>query len=166
VFLPPQGHVVGKLPQLYDFLLQQPKDVLIASLTEEVNDLPTFAKRSILVGREYGIPYHLGYYNQIRQRATDLVAAQYSPTIAAAQNLIRQYGVDFFLLDRGALAPIYIADSSDWMRQFEPAASEALAQLQQGKVPALFQLIDRCSVLEVRNFVLLQADCIRGVPLK
>jgi hypothetical protein len=34
----------------------QPQDIRIASLAEEANNIPTFAQRSILVGREYAIP--------------------------------------------------------------------------------------------------------------
>jgi hypothetical protein len=154
---------------LYQFLKTQPKDILIATLSEEANNIPTFSQRSILVGREYALPFHLGYYRQIRQRAIDLIRAQYSQDLAAAQQLIQKYGVDFWLLERTAFTPEYLTSKSPWLRSFEPAFwlrsfepafTEALANLEQGKKPALAELIKRCSVFEQESLVVLQAKCI------
>ncbi|RMF22257.1 MAG: hypothetical protein D6756_10950, partial [Cyanobacteria bacterium J083] len=58
----------GRVPELYDFFAQQPKDTLIASLASRSDKIPPFSHRSILVGRKYAIPYHLGYYLPFRQR--------------------------------------------------------------------------------------------------
>jgi len=52
------------------------------------DNLPTFFS-SILVGREYAIPYHLGYYRQFRQRMLALIRAQYSLDLVAVQTLIQ-----------------------------------------------------------------------------
>lgn len=105
---------------------------LIASLAEEANNLPTFAQRSILVGREYAIPYQLGYYRQFRQRTLELINAQYSPNLTAAKNLIHKYKIDFWLLDKAAFTPEYIANNS-WLKQYQPATAEAITLLQQKK---------------------------------
>lgn len=152
-------YVVGKSPALYEFLQQQPKNSLIASLSDEADNLPTFAQRPILVGREYSIPNHLGYYNQVRQRILDLIQAQYSPDLIAVQNLIQKYGVDFWLLDQTAFTPEYLA-SNKWLRQFQPATAEAILQLQQNKTPAIAKQIDRCQVFSQNDFVLLKAECV------
>ncbi len=158
------GYVVGGVPELYEFFQQQPKDILIASVADEVNNLPTFSQRSILVGSEYAIPYHLGYYRFFRQRTLELIQAQYSQDEAVAQTFIQKYGIDFWLLDRAALTPEYIANNR-WLKQFQPA-QEALARLQQGKTPALASFTKRCSVFEVERLVVLQADCIAKTPQK
>ena len=160
---PNTKYKAGIYPNLYQFLQQQPKDSLIASLSEEANNLPTFAQRPILVGREYAIPYHWGYYSKFRQQTLELIQAQYSPDIAAAQTLIRNYGVDFWLLDRGAFTPGYLTDNS-WYRQYQPATAEAIAQLQQGKTSAVSQAMQRCTVFESEAFVVLQAQCILSEP--
>lgn len=156
------GYVVGGVPSLYEFFQAQPKDILIASLSEEVNNLPTFSQRSIFVGSEYAIPYHLGYYRQFRQRTLQLIQAQYSQKLADLQNFIQKYGVDFWLLDRAAFTPEYIA-SDRWITQFQPA-EDALARLQQGFTPALASFTKRCSVFETESLILLQADCIANSP--
>lgn len=156
---PNTKYKIGSFPTLYQFFQAQPKDSLIASLAEEANNLPTFTQRSILVGREYAIPYQLGYYLQFRQRTQELINAQYSLKLAAAQNLIQKYGIDFWLLDKAAFTPEYVANNS-WLRQYQPATAEAIALLQQGKIPALSQVVERCQVFDRDSFVILKAECI------
>ena len=63
---------VGTATTLYEFFQKQPKDIMIASLSLEADNLPTFAQRSVLVSREYAIPYHMGFYRPFRQRVIDL----------------------------------------------------------------------------------------------
>ncbi|HEY9649238.1 MAG TPA: hypothetical protein V6C95_01145 [Coleofasciculaceae cyanobacterium] len=152
------GYIIGQEPKLYEFFQKQPKDSLIASLSEEVNNLPTFSQRSILVGSEYAIPYHVGYYHPFRQRILELIQAQYSPNLGDAQNLIQKYGIDFWMFDRTAFTPDYI-DNNSWLEQFEPAA-DALTKLHQGSILALSKVSQSCTVFETDNLVVLQADCI------
>jgi hypothetical protein len=161
---PKVNYEVGEVPQLYKFFQAQPKDILIASLVKDVNYLPTFSQRSILVGREHSIPYHIGYYTQIRQRTNDLIKAQYSTDIKEVHSFIQKYGVDFWILDRAAFTPGYLTeDLKDrnriWIRQYQSTA-EALAKLEQGTVPALASVTERCSVFATESLVVLQAECI------
>jgi hypothetical protein len=146
----------GKNPQLYEFLARQPKDILIASLASDVENLPMFARRSILVGREIALPFHKGYYTQIRQRIVDLVNAQYSPDIRELDTFIRKYGVTYLLVDRNAFTPEYAARDK-WIMQHQPAVKE---RLKEGVVPALSILMEQCSVFETNGLVLISADCI------
>jgi len=152
-------YVRGGVPALYQFLQQQPKDSLIASLTSETDNLPTFAKRPILVGKEYALPFHTRYYTQFHQRAIDLINAQYSPELEQVKGFIHKYGVNFWLLDRTAFKPEYIANNG-WIKQYQPAAAEAIAKLTQGNTPALSKLINRCAILAPESLVVLQARCI------
>ena len=165
------GYVTGTVPSLYEFFGQQPKDTLIASLAEEGRNLPTFTKRSVLTAREYAIPFHTGYYAQIRQRTIDLIEAQYSPDLNRVQSFIQKYGIDFWLLERTAFTPNYLAENHRslnqvWIRQYQPATNNALVSLEAGTVPALAQLSQSCSVFETENFIVLQADCIVRASMK
>jgi hypothetical protein len=162
VFISENAQLIGGAPRLYQFFAGQPKDVLIASLSEEVNSLPTYSQRSILVGREYVLPYHIGYYTQMRQRAIDLLTAQYSPDLAEVQQFVRQYGVDFWLIDRDAFDPEYIEDS-DWLMQFAATAEAAIDRLAQAP-PVLQQKLKQCTALRLKRFVVLKADCVAGAP--
>ncbi|MBH8561349.1 hypothetical protein I8748_04010 [Nostoc sp. CENA67] len=144
---------------LYKFLQQQPKDSLIASLSDEADNIPTFAQRSILVGREYALPFHLGYYSPIRQRTSDLIVAQYSDNLTAAKQLIQKYKVNFWLVERTAFQPEYLTEKT-WLQSFQPAFAEAVSSLSQGNVPALTKVTSRCSVLETERFIVLKAECV------
>lgn len=160
------SYKVGRFPTLYEFFQDQPKDALIASLEEEADNLPIYSHRSTLVGNEYAIPFHVGYYRQIHQRATDLIRAQYSQDLVESKNFIQKYGVDFWLLDRAAFTSEYLAQDNSrnlWLRQFSPT-KEALDRLEQGKIPALADFMKRCSVFESENLVVLQAKCITKAP--
>jgi hypothetical protein len=157
---PKSLYVVGSVPDLYHFLQQQPKDSLIASLSDETDNLPTFAKRPILVGRRYALPFHIRYYNEFRQRANDLIQAQYSPDLNQVNQFIRHYGVKFWLLDRDAFSPTYI-ERNRWIMQY-PAAATAIAQLRNGTVPGLSKLMQKCAVVRSQNLVLLQTQCIEA----
>ena len=65
----------GRVPSLYEFFQQQPKNILIASLALEANNLPNFANRSVLVAPEYAIPFNVGYYQDFSQITSDLIRA-------------------------------------------------------------------------------------------
>ena len=162
VFLSENAQLIGGVPNLYEFFAQQPKDVMIASLSEEVNSVPTFSQRSILVGREYVLPYHIGYYREMRQRAIDLLTAQYSSDPATVKNFVDQYGVDFFVLDRDAFEVDYI-DDSDWLEQFQPVAEDAIDRLERKERPILQRAVRECTVLRLRRLSVLEADCVVGV---
>ena len=148
----------GEEEAIYEFLQQQPKDTLIASISEKANYLPTFAKRLVLTSEMYAIAYHVGYYNKIRQRTLDIVRAQYSPQLDPAVNLIREYGVNYWLLDRVAFTPPYLSHY-DWLMQYEETR-DALQRLQQGIVPALSTTVERCTILASEEALLLDANCI------
>ncbi len=149
----------GTATALYEFFRQQPKDIMIASLLPEADNLPTFAQRSILVSREYAIPYHMGYYRPFRQRAIDLITAQYSPEIAVVTEFIQKYDITFWLWSEAIFIPEYIHDNN-WIRQHKPFAQNAIASLRQGKTPAVLDYQDRCTVFADGTYTVIDAKCI------
>ncbi|MBD2546698.1 hypothetical protein [Planktothricoides raciborskii] len=156
---PRTDYVVGSVPQVYEFFAQQPKDILIASVAEEVNNIPAFSQRSILIGGEgYPVPYHTGYYRQIRDRTLDLITAYYSQNLNQLEEFIQEYSIDFFLVETGSFTPDYIRQSN-WMMQYQPAANQAIAQLETGSSPLLAQIGDRCTRLQVKNLKIIDANC-------
>ncbi|MGB3264779.1 MAG: hypothetical protein WBA89_12600 [Microcoleus sp.] len=155
---PTVGYVEGKMPALYKFFQQQPKDILIASIAAEADNLPTFSQRSVLVAKEYAVPYQKGYYSKYRQRVSDLIRAQYTPERTVLQNFINQYGVDFWMLDRNALTLEYLEDYG-WLNQFD-STPQAMLALKQGKIPALASAITSCAVFQNEILVVLDASCI------
>jgi len=156
---PTTAYREGNAPQLYQFLQAKPVDTLVASLAAEANNIPTFAKRPILVGAEYAIPYHWGYYQQFRQRTSDLITAQYTSDPEVLTNFIQQYQVDVWLLDKAAFNLDYLR-SDDWLQQYQSATEKAELNLQQGKTPVLQTLLKECTQFENENLLLLSSDCI------
>lgn len=157
---PVTNYVVGKAPQLYEYLAQQPSDIRIASLALEANNIPTFAKRSILVSSEYALPYHQGYYSQIKQRAKDLIQAQYSPNLEQVKKIIRKYKIDFWLLDSQALTLEYVRKNHRLQQLNNTATTLVRAQMENGIIPSLLNVQESCLVLDIQDLVLLEAKCI------
>ncbi|HBE19858.1 MAG TPA: hypothetical protein DDW51_20145, partial [Cyanobacteria bacterium UBA11367] len=149
----------GHFPTLYHFFESQPKDSLISSVAEEANNIPTFAQRSILVGREYAIPYHLGYYRQFRQRIIELIQAQYTPDMTELKDFIRKFGIDFWLLEENSFTPQYLAQNQ-WLQPYQPAILEAEKNIAQGIIPALSKVVNDCSVFNREGFIVLKSTCI------
>ena len=157
---PNTRYIAGEFPSLYKFFEQQPKDIIIASLAEEANNLPSFAKRSILAGGEgYALPYHPTYYNEIRQRTVNMIEAQYSANISEVKDFINNYGVDFWLLDKKALTVEYVAKDR-WLKQYQPIRDEVLAHLKKGTLPTLSKVMNSCNIFDNDNLIVLQAECI------
>ncbi|MGV2826929.1 hypothetical protein ACLFKQ_02970 [Myxosarcina sp. GI1(2024)] len=152
-------YIRGDATALYQFLQQQPKNTLIASLTSETDNLPSFTQRSILASREYAIPYHTGYYFPFRQRAIATIAAQYSPDIEVVKNFIRQYDVDLWLIESSSFSPEYLKGDR-WLAQHQQIVRQVTASLQRGNIPALVGLKDRCSVFSDGKFDVLATQCI------
>ena len=160
-----QNWRIGTAPEIYQYLAQQPKDILVASISEEVNNIPAFAQRSILVGREFAMAYHPSYHNQIKQRTVDLLQAQYSVDINSIQSFIGMYSIDYWLLDKNAFSPQYLREK-DWLinSSWSNKTAEAIEQIDANSNFILNELISSCSVISTRDFDLLDSDCILRSP--
>ncbi len=161
---PNPDYVHAPAPEVYEFLAEQPKDSMVASLSEIANNIPSLAKRSILTGSEIANPYHMGYYNQIQQRTYDLMAAQYSLDKQEVRSFLETYGVDFWLVDANAYKADYILNNS-WLRQIEPTAMAAMENLQAGRKPVVERLMRPCAVLRSEGRIVLDSQCLlENVP--
>ncbi|MEM6519355.1 MAG: hypothetical protein AAF722_08510 [Cyanobacteria bacterium P01_C01_bin.70] len=149
----------GKAFELYEFLATQPKDLMLASLSTEANNIPSFAGRSVLVSAETAIPYHQGYYREIEQRSRDLIAAQFTTEPAVLHGFIQKYGVTHWLLDAYAYNPDFWAGNG-WMQQYQPEAHQAVLSLRYGRIPVLATVSDRCDRFNHNDYRVLDASCI------
>lgn len=154
---PKTPYVTGTVPVLYEFLLQQPQDIVIASTSEEADNIPIFANRSVLVGKEFALPFHTKYYAQLKQRMLDIINTQYSQNIDQVKDFIQKHRITYWLLERSAFTSEYIVNNN-WLQQYQPAAQQAINKLQ--NPPILSTLMDSCAVIKTDNLVLLLAECI------
>jgi hypothetical protein len=170
---PRTSYQVGTNLDLYQFFKEQPQDILIASLEPETDNFPTFSQRSVLVAQEYSIAYHMGYYKQFRQRLLDLIKAQYSPSLEPTKQLIKNYGVDFFILNKSAFEPKYILQNI-WLNglrisisangdELAESIQDSLEFLQAGKIPALAYTLGTCSIYQTSSVLVLDARCISKI---
>lgn len=159
------GYVTGYVPDLYKFLETQPKNTLVASLVPEAANLPSFAKRSVLATKEYGIAFKKDYYSQFKQRMKDTLAAQYSPNISDVQSFNRKYKVTHWLIEESSFNPDYLAKQSAWLVLcFQPEEGIARRFLESGGSSALAKVIDECAVFRGSGgMILLSADKINRI---
>ena len=156
-----QNWRIGTAPEIYEYLAQQPKDIIVASLSKEVNTISAFAQRSIFVGEEFALAYHPSYYNQVRERAIALIQAQYTPNIEVLKSFIQQYDIDYLLLDKAAFTSDYSLDQ-DWLinSSWSDVTRNAIADLESGVSPALVEFVEPCSVVSTEDLNLLDTACI------
>ena len=163
-WFPSLGYRLGDYPQLYKFLQATNKQTMVASLLPEASNIPSFAQRSVFVGEEYGIPYHLGYYTIFRQRVKDLITAHYSQDLDELKAFIQSSGVDFWLVSDSTFRPEYLQQNR-WLQHFQPDTDNAIAILQtletnSGKI-ALRQLQATCTVFTEQDLNLLDSNCLQ-----
>ena len=152
------GYVTGNSPELYQFLQRQPKNVLIASLSSQADFIPSLAKRSVLVSEEYSIPYHWDYYQQIRQRAKDLIHAQYSYSQTEIEQFINKYKIDLWLIDKDAFTTQYLKNNA-WLNQFQPETKNAINKLNNSDRLFVQNQEDRCAVFKTPQLYVLDTRC-------
>ncbi len=150
----------GRAAALYEFFATQPKDSLIAGLVPEVDNLPTFSYRSVLVGAETAISYHQGFYQEIQARARSLITAQYSPDLSVLQAFIQNYGITHWVLEANSFTPEAL-QGNRWIMQYQPEADRAIVSLLAGETPALALLRDRCLLFHSEPYTVLDAACLQ-----
>jgi len=157
---------VGNHAAIYQFLAAQPKDILVASLDDEADNIPAFAQRSVLVGGEFAFAFHVNYYSEMKQRAEATLEAQYSPNLSDVQQFIQRYGIDFFLVHKDFLEPQYLLRKV-WLvnSSFQSQVFNVVNQLQEGKAPALAGAMERCAIATTETLVLLDASCVGSSSL-
>lgn len=146
----------GTDASLYTFLGSQPKDIVIATLSKEGNNIPIFSKRTVLVGQEFANPYQKNYYLELRQRFSDLLHAHYSSNIDDLKNFIKKYKVDYLVLDNDVFTIKYVASSRP-LRRFRGMTREISANLVRGVIPALEAVRDKCIAFDSGKHVVLDA---------
>ena len=163
LFLGGQGWRVGIAPGLFKFVASSPKDTLATSLITDINDnIPAFSQRSVLTGREFALPFHVEFYDEMRQRMTDMVEAQYSPDLQAVKAFIDAYGVDLWIVSKEFAQPAYL-DGQVWLlgSSVSGTVMNAQAALKKGLQPALTQTLDICATFVEGDAVVLDGRCIR-----
>ncbi|HIK33687.1 MAG TPA: hypothetical protein IGS17_18555 [Oscillatoriales cyanobacterium M59_W2019_021] len=152
---------IGNYPELYQFFERQPQEIKIASLSVEASNIPLFSHRSILSGYEYAIPYHLGYYDQFRERTFATIEAQYTPDLDKLKLFIRKYRVNFWVLDDRAFEVDYLKENP-WIGQYRSdlADIKKILKRKTKEIPALEALTQQCTSDRFGNILIVPSSCI------
>jgi len=156
---PRSQYSVGEQPELYEFFQKQPFDTLIASLSEEVNNLPAFSSKSILIGYEYSQIWHKNYYWQFQHRFSDTIQMQYSQDPEVVRNFIRKYDVDFILLDQTWLKKDYLKNQ-EWAPEFAAEVKQAEKNRRTHSDLFVVRAIPACTVFESTKSKVLDTKCV------
>ena len=157
-----QNWKIGTATEVYQYLARQPKDIVVASLSDEIDNIPAFSQRSILSGTEFAMAYHPSYFNRIKQRTIDLLEAQYTEDLEVLQSFIKQYNFNFLLIENNSFSPEYLLQkqwfvNSSWWNETKAAVNK----LKSGKQPILTKIIPNCSVVSTKRFDLLDTNCLQ-----
>lgn len=150
--------IQGKESGLYQFMAAQPRDILVASISSEADNIPTFSQRSVLVNRENAIPFHHGFYDEFSQRAHDVLEAQYTKRFKTLKTVIQNYDVDFWLIDDDAFESSYL--EKHWVQQYQPTFRQARRQLLQDSRSTLEKIGSKCIAFKGDRVTVIDAKCI------
>jgi hypothetical protein len=160
---PTASYIKGIDPGLYHFFALQPAKIHIASVSDEADNLPTFCRRSIIIGAECAVPFHPAYYLPLRDRGLRIARAQYSADPAVLQECIRDQHIDFWLLDRKAFSRNYW-HKSRLLRQLRLSAPDQALGVVQGAAPVLQRPPPESVVYEDARFLVLDTRRLPPLP--
>ncbi|MCK5025991.1 MAG: hypothetical protein KAS15_05335 [Nanoarchaeota archaeon] len=92
--------------ELYNFLKEKPKDILIAGHPYDTSCIPTFAKRNVLVSHESLYPIYINYYKIMENRLYDLFTAYYSESSEEVNAFCLKYNITYIVVNENQY-PIY-----------------------------------------------------------
>ena len=156
----------GPQPELYRFLRAQPANVRVATLTEEARFIPSFARRGVLSGRDYAIPYHLGFYRPLRERTRALLAVHYTEDPSQLLDFAAAHGITHFLVAHaGPDGEDRSLETNRWLWTFQPeqaaARAQVLAQRAAGRRGVLAALAATAPVFRSAEYALVSVEDVR-----
>lgn len=77
---------------------QLPPGALLAGPIPDMDDVPLFGRRAVLVSNEMVFPLHRRYYETIRRRLVDLTTAYFARDRATIRDFAGRYGVSHFVV--------------------------------------------------------------------
>ncbi|MBI3781592.1 MAG: hypothetical protein HY278_11150 [candidate division NC10 bacterium] len=134
-------------PQLTDYLSTLPKDALIAGHPTDMDWVPIFARRKVLVSDELSLPFYVAYYGEIRQRTYDLFDAYYGPSAEQIDAFARKYGVDYLVVNLRRFAVDYLARGDYYYRPFNEFIAALISRNLSGGFAVLRYPPDRIAFL-------------------
>lgn len=115
-------HYIATDKKLYSFLSSLPKDILVAGHPENMNYIPTYAKRKTFLIEELLIPYFQKYYNEMKKKTYDFFDAYYATSGEQVYAFCKRNGITHFVVYKSHFSEDYLHDKifyyspfNDWI---------------------------------------------------
>lgn len=155
---PYANYVTGQHPELYHYLQSLPKTTRIASLTNEADNIPSLAGRSVLSAREYAIPYASGYMGPFRARTSAVIRAHYAASANSLVLYLKRDRPDYLLVDATAADGDAI-ERQWWHKDYPLEAKWAKGQIDYDK-PFLYRVLETCEEFRSGDLMLIETECL------
>ncbi|HEY9686647.1 MAG TPA: hypothetical protein V6C52_06705 [Coleofasciculaceae cyanobacterium] len=141
---------------LYDYLGTVEKDAVISAPYTIASNIPTFARRSVLVDREVTIPFHIQYYQEMRRRLSDSMNAYYATEPGPVLHFIYTHHPDYVVLNQRDFKPKKIRQmpSLSYNAFSEASARQALDGEKQGRL-LLLNLSTTCQSFQSGPYIVI-----------
>ncbi len=106
-------------PEIYDFISTLPKDALIAGYPKDLDCVPLYSKRSVLINDELNIPFAKNYYEKVKERLTDLFVAYYSDKEEDVKELCSKYNITHILVNKERFSKNFLSQKQIYPNPFD-----------------------------------------------
>ena len=90
---------------IFEALRHTPESTVIAATPALASDIPLYARRSVVLSQEGYIPFHDKYFQEMKTRLKGFLTAYYSTTSEPVLQFIRQYKVDYMVINSKDFSP-------------------------------------------------------------
>lgn len=111
-------YIIASSPQLYDFLLSLPKDVLVAGHPTPMDNIPTFAKRRVFINEETSLPYYSNFYPIIKERTYTFFKSYYSDSPEEIYDFCKKFDITHLIVYRSHFSKDYLANGQFYLNPF------------------------------------------------
>lgn len=109
---------IAPSPKLYNFLQTLPKDILIAGHPSEMDFVPVFARRKVLINEETSKPCYATFYPEIKKRTYDFFFAYYSDSPREIYDFCRKYNINYIVVYKKHFSQDYLDKGQFYLNPF------------------------------------------------
>lgn len=154
-----QGDVEHKAKdvKLYNFLSTLPKDILVAGHPKNMNDVPIFARRKVLIMEELSLPYYPKFYSEIKKRTYDFFNAYYTTSLEDLYGFCSKYGITHFVVYNLHFTKDYLQSKWFYISPFNDYITN-LTRGQDEKQFILNNILDDKKLLVTEDYFVISCD--------
>lgn len=158
---PRPNYVTTMHPRLHQYLRQQMPQPTVASLEQEVDNIPAFGVGRILVGREFLYSYNKAFHRAFGDRVEAVVQGLAALQPEPLQRLKETYGVTHILLDERDVNSLHTMLAESWAVRNFPSIGSLIEELRgNGPQALLAQWGPGCVAKRSSTLLLIDVECV------